>query len=62
MNVELILNGRRVVLEARIDEMLLPVLRREGLLSVVAVLSSLRLGMSHIRARRREPNARLHME
>jgi aerobic-type carbon monoxide dehydrogenase small subunit (CoxS/CutS family) len=34
MNVELILNGRRAVLEARTDEMLLPVLRREGLLSV----------------------------
>jgi aerobic-type carbon monoxide dehydrogenase small subunit (CoxS/CutS family) len=34
MNVELILNGRRTVLEARPDEMLLAVLRRAGLLSV----------------------------
>jgi aerobic-type carbon monoxide dehydrogenase small subunit (CoxS/CutS family) len=34
MNVELILNGRPTVLEARADEMLLAVLRRAGLLSV----------------------------
>jgi aerobic-type carbon monoxide dehydrogenase small subunit (CoxS/CutS family) len=34
MRVELVLNGRRCVVEARSDEMLLPVLRREGLLSV----------------------------
>jgi len=34
MTVELVLNGRRVALEARADEMLLAVLRREGLLSV----------------------------
>ena len=34
MNVELILNGRAATLEARSDEMLLPVLRRQGLLSV----------------------------
>jgi aerobic-type carbon monoxide dehydrogenase small subunit (CoxS/CutS family) len=36
MNVELILNGRATTLEARSDEMLLAVLRREGLLSVRA--------------------------
>ena len=34
MNVELILNGRAAVLEARTDEMLLAALRRAGLLSV----------------------------
>ena len=34
MNVELILNGRAAVLDARSDEMLLGVLRRAGLLSV----------------------------
>jgi aerobic-type carbon monoxide dehydrogenase small subunit (CoxS/CutS family) len=34
MNVELILNGRAATLEARSDEMLLPALRRHGLLSV----------------------------
>jgi aerobic-type carbon monoxide dehydrogenase small subunit (CoxS/CutS family) len=34
MNVEVILNGRAVVLDARSDEMLLVVLRRAGLLSV----------------------------
>ena len=34
MKVELILNGRAAVLDARTDEMLLTVLRREGLLSV----------------------------
>jgi aerobic-type carbon monoxide dehydrogenase small subunit (CoxS/CutS family) len=36
MNVELILNGRAATLAARTDEMLLDVLRREGLLSVRA--------------------------
>jgi aerobic-type carbon monoxide dehydrogenase small subunit (CoxS/CutS family) len=36
MNVELTLNGRATTLEARSDEMLLAVLRREGLLSVRA--------------------------
>jgi aerobic-type carbon monoxide dehydrogenase small subunit (CoxS/CutS family) len=36
MNVELTLNGRTTTLEARSDEMLLAVLRREGLLSVRA--------------------------
>jgi aerobic-type carbon monoxide dehydrogenase small subunit (CoxS/CutS family) len=34
MKVELVLNGRAATLEARADEMLLGVLRREGLLSV----------------------------
>ena len=34
MTVEFLLNGRRVELEARPDEMLVGVLRREGLLSV----------------------------
>jgi aerobic-type carbon monoxide dehydrogenase small subunit (CoxS/CutS family) len=34
VNVDVILNGRATTLEARSDEMLLPVLRREGLLSV----------------------------
>jgi aerobic-type carbon monoxide dehydrogenase small subunit (CoxS/CutS family) len=34
MRVDLILNGRAAMLEARTDEMLLPALRREGLLSV----------------------------
>jgi aerobic-type carbon monoxide dehydrogenase small subunit (CoxS/CutS family) len=34
VNVELILNGRAAVLDARSDEMLLGVLRRAGLLSV----------------------------
>jgi aerobic-type carbon monoxide dehydrogenase small subunit (CoxS/CutS family) len=34
MNVDVILNGRGATLEARSDEMLLPVLRRQGLLSV----------------------------
>jgi aerobic-type carbon monoxide dehydrogenase small subunit (CoxS/CutS family) len=34
MRIELTLNGRAAVLEARSDEMLLGVLRREGLLSV----------------------------
>jgi aerobic-type carbon monoxide dehydrogenase small subunit (CoxS/CutS family) len=34
VNVELILNGRAAVLEARTDEMLLGALRRAGLLSV----------------------------
>jgi aerobic-type carbon monoxide dehydrogenase small subunit (CoxS/CutS family) len=34
VNVELILNGRAAVLEARSDEMLLSALRRAGLLSV----------------------------
>ena len=34
MKVDVILNGRGATLEARTDEMLLPVLRREGLLSV----------------------------
>ena len=34
MNVEVILNGRGATLEARSDEMLLPVLRRHGLRSV----------------------------
>ena len=34
MNVELILNGRAAVLDARSDEMLLGALRRAGLLSV----------------------------
>ena len=34
MNVDVILNGRAVTLEARSDEMLLSALRREGLLSV----------------------------
>ncbi|WP_028060405.1 (2Fe-2S)-binding protein [Candidatus Solirubrobacter pratensis] len=34
MSVELILNGRAAVLDARTDEMLLPALRRAGLLSV----------------------------
>jgi aerobic-type carbon monoxide dehydrogenase small subunit (CoxS/CutS family) len=34
VNVELILNGRAAVLDARSDEMLLAVLRRAGLLSV----------------------------
>jgi aerobic-type carbon monoxide dehydrogenase small subunit (CoxS/CutS family) len=34
VNVELILNGRAAVLDARSDEMLLDVLRRAGLLSV----------------------------
>ena len=34
MNVELVLNGRPAVLEARTDEMLLGALRRAGLLSV----------------------------
>jgi len=36
VRVELLLNGRAAVLEARSDEMLLAVLRREGLLSVRA--------------------------
>ncbi len=36
MTVELVLNGRRATLDARADEMLLDVLRREGLLSVRA--------------------------
>ena len=36
MKVELVLNGRAAVLEARSDEMLLAALRREGLLSVRA--------------------------
>ena len=36
MRVELVLNGRSAALEARSDEMLLAVLRREGLLSVRA--------------------------
>jgi aerobic-type carbon monoxide dehydrogenase small subunit (CoxS/CutS family) len=36
MRIELRLNGRAAVLEARPDEMLLAVLRREGLLSVRA--------------------------
>jgi aerobic-type carbon monoxide dehydrogenase small subunit (CoxS/CutS family) len=36
MRIELILNGRAAALEARPDEMLLAVLRREGLLSVRA--------------------------
>jgi len=34
MNVDVILNGRAATLEARGDEMLLPALRRHGLLSV----------------------------
>ena len=34
MTVDVILNGRATTLEARSDEMLLPVLRRQGLLSV----------------------------
>jgi aerobic-type carbon monoxide dehydrogenase small subunit (CoxS/CutS family) len=34
MTVDVILNGRATALEARSDEMLLPVLRRHGLLSV----------------------------
>jgi aerobic-type carbon monoxide dehydrogenase small subunit (CoxS/CutS family) len=34
MNVELILNGRAATLAVRSDEMLLPALRRHGLLSV----------------------------
>ena len=34
MNVELVLNGRAAVLEARSDEMLLAALRRAGMLSV----------------------------
>jgi aerobic-type carbon monoxide dehydrogenase small subunit (CoxS/CutS family) len=34
MNVELILNGRAATLDVRTDEMLLPALRRHGLLSV----------------------------
>jgi len=34
MRVELVLNGRAAVLEARTDEMLLVALRREGMLSV----------------------------
>ena len=34
MNVELILNGRAATLDVRTDEMLLPALRRRGLLSV----------------------------
>jgi aerobic-type carbon monoxide dehydrogenase small subunit (CoxS/CutS family) len=34
MNVELILNGRAATLDVRTDEMLLPALRRQGLLSV----------------------------
>ena len=34
MTVDVILNGRAATLEARSDEMLLPVLRRQGLLSV----------------------------
>jgi aerobic-type carbon monoxide dehydrogenase small subunit (CoxS/CutS family) len=36
MRIELALNGRATVLEARTDEMLLTALRREGLLSVRA--------------------------
>jgi len=36
VRVELVLNGRAAALEARSDEMLLAVLRREGLLSVRA--------------------------
>jgi len=39
MRIELILNGRLAALEARSDEMLLDVLRREGLLSVRATCS-----------------------
>jgi aerobic-type carbon monoxide dehydrogenase small subunit (CoxS/CutS family) len=34
MNVDLILNGRATTLDVRTDEMLLPALRRHGLLSV----------------------------
>ena len=34
MKVDVILNGRATTLDARSDEMLLPVLRRQGLLSV----------------------------
>ena len=34
MNVQLILNGRAATLDVRTDEMLLPALRRHGLLSV----------------------------
>jgi aerobic-type carbon monoxide dehydrogenase small subunit (CoxS/CutS family) len=34
MNIDVILNGRAATLEARSDEMLLPALRRRGLLSV----------------------------
>ena len=34
MTVDVILNGRATALDARSDEMLLPVLRRQGLLSV----------------------------
>jgi aerobic-type carbon monoxide dehydrogenase small subunit (CoxS/CutS family) len=34
MNVDVILNGRAATLEARSDEMLLPALRRQGLVSV----------------------------
>jgi aerobic-type carbon monoxide dehydrogenase small subunit (CoxS/CutS family) len=34
MNVELVLNGRATTLDVRTDEMLLPALRRQGLLSV----------------------------
>ena len=34
MTVDMIINGRATTLEARSDEMLLPVLRRHGLLSV----------------------------
>jgi aerobic-type carbon monoxide dehydrogenase small subunit (CoxS/CutS family) len=34
VNVELILNGRAATLDVRTDEMLLPALRRHGLLSV----------------------------
>ena len=34
MNVDVILNGRAATLDARSDEMLLPALRRQGLLSV----------------------------
>ena len=34
MNVELILNGRAATIDVRTDEMLLPALRRHGLLSV----------------------------
>ena len=39
MRIDLILNGRSAALEARSDEMLLDVLRREGLLSVRATCS-----------------------
>ena len=53
MNVDLILNGRGTTLDVRSDEMLLDVLRREGLRSVRETCGIGVCGALHGAARRR---------